>query len=430
VSIIEVNDVSKEFNLGQLQTLKQSMERVFGRLRGRNIASSPTKFKALDGLDFKIEEGEVVGVIGSNGAGKSTLLKILSRITVPSTGSVRVTGNVAPLIEVGAGLVGDMTGRENIYLNATILGMDKAEIKRKVDDILHFAELDKFADTPLKRYSSGMAIRLGFSIAAAVESDILIVDEVLAVGDLAFQRKCFDRMEQIIKRQGRTVLIVSHNIRQVERMCSRAILLDHGKILADGPARQVCNLFFERSDDKIQRDVAAEAIKQGHRFQSSGEAELLDVTIFDANGTPTDVIQYKSNATVALRFKVNTTLTKPAFGIGVHTSDFVYLATDHCENLKNMMLTPGIYEIRCKVKGFPFLPGVYALKVGLAAGEFATTVFYTENASFFRVTTAEGQERTQAMQEGVVEWDSTWSGEKLEATNAPYAAPLALLANS
>src|SRR6478672_6307516 len=254
MAIIEVNHVTKEFKLGQMGSIKLSVQRAIARLNGHPLPEKPN-FKALDNVDFNVEEGEVIGIIGGNGAGKSTLLKILSRITVPSKGSVNVRGKVAPLIEVGAGLIGDLTGRENIFLNAAILGMSRKETARKFEEIVEFSELEEFLDTPIKRYSSGMAVRLGFSIATSVDADILIVDEVLAVGDLAFQRKCFDRIEHMIKNQKRTVLLVSHNIRQVERLCSRAILLDSGAILADGAASATCNLFYERSDDKIKRDA-------------------------------------------------------------------------------------------------------------------------------------------------------------------------------
>ncbi|MGH7844732.1 MAG: ABC transporter ATP-binding protein, partial [Candidatus Binatia bacterium] len=214
--------------------------------------------KALDNVDFKVEPGEVLGVIGQNGAGKSTLLKLLAGITKPSSGTVRVGGKVAPLIEVGAGLIGDLTGRENIYVNGIILGLTLAEIKKKMDEIVAFAELEQFIDTPVKRYSSGMSVRLGFSVATSVNADILIVDEVLAVGDLAFQRKCFDRMENLIKQEGKTVLLVSHNIRQVARLCTRTILLDRGKILADGSPDEICELFYRRSNQKVTQQSAVQ----------------------------------------------------------------------------------------------------------------------------------------------------------------------------
>src|SRR5256885_12176491 len=251
MAVIEVNHVTKEYRLGQLHSLKQSVLDAVARLRGHPVQER-APFKALDDVDFKVEEGEVLGIIGQNGAGKSTLLKMLARISVPTSGSVNVRSSVAALIEVGAGLVPDLSGRENVFLNASILGMRRAEIKKKFDEIVAFAELEDFIDTPIKRYSTGMQVRLGFSIATSMDAAILIVDEVLAVGDLAFQRKCFDRMEDMIKRQGKTVLLVSHNTRQIERLCSRVILMDHGRIVADGAPGSVCDLFYERSDAKIK----------------------------------------------------------------------------------------------------------------------------------------------------------------------------------
>jgi len=236
--VIEVNHVTKEYRLGQLHSLKQSVLDAVARVRGHPVPER-APFKALDDVDFKVEEGEVLGIIGQNGAGKSTLLKLLARISVPSSGNVTVRGSVAPLIEVGAGLVPDLSGRENVYLNASILGMRRAQIKKKFDEIVAFAELEEFIDTPIKRYSTGMQVRLGFSIATSMDASILIVDEVLAVGDLAFQRKCFDRMEDMIKRQGKTVILVSHNVRQVERLCSRVILLDRGVVINDGHPTEV-----------------------------------------------------------------------------------------------------------------------------------------------------------------------------------------------
>ena len=172
----------------------------------------------------------MVGIIGRNGAGKSTLLKILAHVTQPTRGNVAIRGSAAPLIEVGAGFVADLTGRENVYVNGAILGLSRSEISRKMDDIIAFAELEQFIDTPLKRYSSGMTVRLGFAIATSVDADVLIIDEVLAVGDLDFQKKCFDRMEDIIKRKNKTLLIVGHNVRQLERISTRMILLEKGKL--------------------------------------------------------------------------------------------------------------------------------------------------------------------------------------------------------
>ncbi|MFZ1545493.1 MAG: ABC transporter ATP-binding protein, partial [Candidatus Nitrotoga sp.] len=297
--IIEVNHVTKEYQLGQIQSLKTTALNQWRRLTGQPIEKR-APFKALDDVNFSVEQGEVLGIIGHNGAGKSTMLKLLANISKPSSGSIQVKGKVAPLIEVGAGLVGDLTGRENIYLNGTILGISKAEIKRNLDDIVAFAELEEFIDTPIKRYSSGMQVRLGFSIATSVESDILIVDEVLAVGDLAFQRKCFDRMEDMIKRQGKTVLLVSHNIRQIQRLCNRVIMLDHGRIKKEGAPQTVCDSFYEQSDEKIK---ASTALTKTHT-DTSGEIELLELHLLDHNGQRTDRLSYNHDCVVQFKIRV------------------------------------------------------------------------------------------------------------------------------
>ena len=195
---------------------------------------------------------------------------------------------------MGAGLVADLTGRENIYLNGSILGIPKREIERKFDEIVAFAELEQFIDTPIKRYSSGMQVRLGFSIATSVESDILIVDEVLAVGDLAFQRKCFDRMEDLIKRQGKTVLLVSHNMRQVQRLCSRVIMLDHGSIIKEGDPQAICDSFYERSDEKIKANISLGRVTPS----SSGELDLMELNLLDDAGQCNDRISYNRDCAV------------------------------------------------------------------------------------------------------------------------------------
>jgi ABC-type polysaccharide/polyol phosphate transport system ATPase subunit len=412
MAIIEVNNVTKEYRLGQLKSLKDSVVSAFDWLRGRQ-SERPKPFKALNDVSFNVEPGEVLGIIGPNGAGKSTLLKLLSGIAKPTIGEIKVRGSVAPLIEIGAGLVGDLTGRENVYLNGSILGMSRAEINKKFDEIVAFAELEEFIDTPIKRYSSGMSVRLGFSIATSVNADILIVDEVLAVGDLAFQRKCFDRMEDMIKRQGKTVLLVSHNIRQVERLCSRVILLDHGRILTDGKPEQVCDLFYERSDAKIKKMVTTPLGLHKNNQATTGDVELLDIFLIDGSGNRTEEIAYNSDVIVNIRFKANVQLVKPVFGIGVHTTDFLYLATQHSEEqIDQIVIKPGFYNAQCKIKQFPILPGVYALRLGIAVGDAWSTIFYAENILHFQVK-LDGLKRRQAMKEGFVALEASWILEDL-----------------
>ena len=291
---------------------------------------------------------------------------------------------MAPLIEVGAGLVGDLTGRENIYLNGSILGIPKAEITRKFDEIVAFAELEEFIDTPIKRYSSGMQVRLGFAIATSVDSDILIVDEVLAVGDLAFQRKCFDRMEDLIKRENRTVLIVAHNIRQVERLCSRVIMLDHGKSIADGNPTQVCNQFFDYSNEKVKATALSGNSRQ---LRASDELSFEEIELLDAHSQRTDAIECLSPCHFKIRFIVNKPLERICFLVGAHTTDFVYLtANNNVEDPRTFL--PGSHTIVLHIDSMTLLPGVYCTRVWIGTPEGRES-FYGETLSSFLVRSAD-----------------------------------------
>ncbi|MBK6472918.1 MAG: ABC transporter ATP-binding protein [Betaproteobacteria bacterium] len=406
---IEVNHVTKEYRLGALQGLKQTLMNTGARLMGRPVVEPPL-FKALDDVSFSIEPGEVVGIIGHNGAGKSTLLKMLARISTPTTGNVKVNGRVAPLIEVGAGFVGDFTGRENVYLNGSILGMSKKEIDRKFDEIVDFAEMAEFIDTPVKRYSSGMQVKLAFAVATSIESEILIVDEVLAVGDLAFQRKCFTRMEQLIKRDGRTVLLVSHNIRQVERLCSRVLILNQGSIHADGDARSVCNQFYSLSDMQISKQSQRAQQRAGStKFGMSGEVELEKIEILGDDDGSATVVTTNQEVVVRLTLDVKERLSNILIAIGVHTTDFIYLTTSLSDNdLPELVLEPGRHEVLCTIRRLPLLPGVYALRTGIAAGAIQSMIFYGEGLLNFQVISPD-QRRSLAANEGFFAMQTCWS---------------------
>ncbi len=267
--IIEVNNVSKSFIIahegstqGQYTALRDVMAHKAKKLFSfassmRANKPSPTKeeFWALKDVNFSILPGDRVGIIGRNGAGKSTLLKILSRITEPSSGEIRIRGRVASLLEVGTGFHPELTGRENIYLNGAILGMSRAEIKRKFDEIVDFAEVEKFLDTPVKRYSSGMYVRLAFAVAAHLEPEILIVDEVLAVGDAQFQKKCLGKMEDVSKNEGRTVLFVSHQLDALQRLCSQSIYLKEGKVMQKGNTKEVIPMYFNSLKQEQYKEI-------------------------------------------------------------------------------------------------------------------------------------------------------------------------------
>lgn len=404
--IIEVENVVKEFQLGQLKNIKNSLVNTLNRVQGKPIVKQKP-FRALDDISFSIEQGEVVGVVGTNGAGKSTLLKLLSRIITPTRGTVKVKGTVAPLIEVGAGLHPDLTGRENIYLNGAIMGIPAAELRRKFDEIVEFAELEDFIDTPIKRYSTGMAVRLGFSIATSVDADILIVDEVLAVGDLAFQRKCFDRMEEMIKRKDKTVLLVSHNIRQVERICTRGILLDHGKVVMNGDSKTVCNQFYNQSNEKIFKNVAESQKKLG-KIVSSGEIDVKEITIRNGKGAePTDTVEFHGPMRIGVTFEALTDIDSPEILVGIHTSDFVYVTvSSSMRTNNNLHFEKGTHHFECVMDSVKIKPGSYSVMIGFL-DKYHRRVWHGENLNMFKIEAKDFDVSTMPLL-GLVDIDISW----------------------
>lgn len=388
MSVIEVNHVIKEYRLGASNGLKQTLLNTGARLLGKSVPEPPL-FKALDDVSFSIEQGEVVGIIGHNGAGKSTLLKMLAQINTPTHGSVKVNGRIAPLIEVGAGFVPDFTGRENVYLNGSILGMSRQEIDKKFDEIVDFAEMAEFIDTPVKRYSSGMQVKLAFSVATSVEAEILIVDEVLAVGDLAFQRKCFDRMLNLIKGQGKTVLLVSHNIRQIEKFCSRVLLLDHGRLIQDGPSIETCNLFYEISERKIKQQLLHDSVKaDGGRRIGNGDVQLIQTRMFDESGQEVNQFQYGSDIRILFTFQSAIDLHDPFFGMGIQTVDLLSLVSEDSDTKFFASKVPkGEFTLSCTLKALSLLPGVYCIRAGVQMGQSMETLYYEENIISFHIVT-------------------------------------------
>ena len=255
--IIRISGLKKRYRLGVISAgtlqgeIKERIERRRRKREGEPTTSQNRFLYALDGVDLTVHRGEALGIIGRNGAGKSTLLKIISRITAPTEGCVDLYGRITSMLEVGTGFHGDMTGRENIYLNGAILGMTRAEIDEKIDDIIRFAELEEFIDTPVKRYSSGMYVKLGFSVAFHLDSEIIIMDEVLAVGDVEFQRKCIDSLLSTARRDDRTILYVSHNMNTIRRLCDRCVVLDRGRVIFDGDVDRAISAYLGVKDQML-----------------------------------------------------------------------------------------------------------------------------------------------------------------------------------
>ena len=330
----------------------------------RDAAPTMHDFWALRDVSFEVKKGEVLGIIGHNGAGKSTLLKILSRITKPTRGEVHLRGRVGSLLEVGTGFHPELTGRENIFLNGAILGMRRREILTKFDQIVDFAEIEQFLDTPVKRYSSGMYVRLAFAVAAHLEPEILIVDEVLAVGDVSFQRKCLGRMREV-GRSGTTILFVSHNMPAVESLCTRAILLDHGKVALDGGVHELVQEYHRR-------------VLNAHGDVGSALSELdsptrvhkifRSATLLDDKGEPTNFMPAGGRFHIRLLLDAPIAVEAPTVTIAIDDSlgqRLLSLQTPLTNPVLPRLQTPGVLD--CVVESLPLAPGDYWVKLGFAA---------------------------------------------------------------
>jgi|SRR5688572_10854215 len=313
--IIRVENLGKQYTIGAKSepytTLRESLVRAARKpldMVRRNGKAENTKFWALKDVSFDVMPGEVVGIIGRNGAGKSTLLKVLSRITEPTTGRVELYGRVGSLLEVGTGFHPELTGRENIFLNGAILGMRRAEIEKKFDEIVDFAEIEEFLDTPVKRYSSGMYVRLAFAVAAHLEPEILVVDEVLAVGDVQFQRKCIGKMEELNRNEGRTVLFVSHQLGMVSELCNRGIVLRQGNILLSGSASDAINFY-------VEEQAAGNVFINSD--SSSKPAYLASLKVVNEQGEPLSEIEHHSAVILEMEIAVNCPHDGYSVGLGM-----------------------------------------------------------------------------------------------------------------
>lgn len=362
--IIEVKNISKKYVIGHQKTrynslrddLTSAVKKPIDWVRGTR--NQKEEFWALKDINFSVEKGEVLGIIGANGAGKSTLLKILSRITPPTEGMIKMQGRVGSLLEVGTGFHPELTGRENIYLNGAILGMKRKEIAKKFDEIVEFAGIEKFLDTPVKHYSSGMHVRLAFSVAAHLEPDILIVDEVLAVGDAEFQKKSLGKMEEITKKDGRTILFVSHNMAAVKSLCSKAILLDGGKIIMEGSVQDVVNKYS--SSIGINSKIDLLKIKHNNRHQEFGILSML--SIYDSNYNPCSTFSMGDSVIFKISVHCKKYLKNAEVGVKISSSlgVAIHYFTSIWEGLR-VDLDPGDYVFEVVIPQILLLPGKYII---------------------------------------------------------------------
>jgi len=369
---IRVENLSKRYRIGQRErylalrdVLARAISapfRVFSsnsKPDGRNPRSD--YIWALKDVSLEVKQGEVVGIIGRNGAGKTTLLKILARITRPTSGYAEVRGRVGSLLEVGTGFHPELTGRENIYLSGAVLGMTKREIDRKFDEIVDFAGVEKFIDTPVKHYSSGMYMRLAFAVAAHLEPEILLVDEVLAVGDADFQKKCLGKMEDVAK-EGRTVLFVSHNMGMITSLCKRAILLEEGRLVTDGPASETVMAYYHRGGSSPH----AVDFTRGGRPIGDHLATLLQAHIEDMDGNIVSEVDIRYPFKVKMRYRLHESVPEPPFP-NFHFFDArgEYVFVSSSNNFTNGGTEPGIYEAECIVPGNLLNNGTYFIGLAL-----------------------------------------------------------------
>jgi lipopolysaccharide transport system ATP-binding protein len=358
---------------------------------------------ALKDVSFEIKHGEVVGIIGGNGAGKSTLLKILSRITEPTEGEARIYGRVGSLLDVGTGFHPELTGRENIYLNGAILGMKKKEIDKKFDEIVAFAEIEKFIDTPVKHYSSGLYMRLAFSVAAHLEPEILIVDEVLAVGDAAFQKKCLGKMGEVAK-EGRTVLFVSHNMAAVENLCGRSILLRFGKVVADAaPSEAIAE--YLGSFAAAPGDGQLESIKR-----DPGLVPVIQrLDFLDQTGRQVRAVQVGAPVTVRIHYKHSQPIKRPYFGLIFETMGGVkvFWVQSRLQG-GDLPDLPAVGVVVCHIPRLPLVPGVYFIQPGCGTG--TTQLDLVPRVCQLQVTEADvfGTGRLPNAAQGLVVVDAAW----------------------
>jgi len=371
---IVAKNISKQYKISEFKnrhdTLYEHAVRRFHSFFTRNGSREKQNFWALQNISFEVRHGDVVGIIGSNGAGKSTLLKILSRITAPTSGFVEIRGRVGSLLEVGTGFHPDLTGRENIFLNGAVLGMKKAEIESKFFEIVAFAEIEKFLDTPVKRYSSGMQIRLAFAVAAHLEPEILLIDEVLAVGDVMFQKKCLGKMDNIA-REGRTVLFVSHNLAAVEHLCNKGIVIRKGEQVFEGSAKEAVSYYLTRiAGESDYSSTCVFDLWNNHTRPSKYRPCLKNMELFTDGDVPvTGDIRMGASVRVRIAFQVEDTVNIDA-ALGFETLLGLRVFTAHTAFQPGLASRQahGEQTFVCDIESLTFTPGQYKILVALAVG--------------------------------------------------------------
>lgn len=406
--VIKAEGLGKSYSIrhqqaGAYRTLRDRLSQGF-----REVASGKDEetFWALRDIGFEIRQGEKVGIVGRNGVGKSTLLKILSRITPPTRGRVQLTGRVASLLEVGTGFHPELSGRENIYLNGAVLGMRRRDVHKRFDQIVEFAEVERFLDTPVKRYSSGMYTRLAFAVAAHLESDILLLDEVLAVGDALFQKKCLNRIDDM-KSAGRTVLLVSHNMASIQSVCERAILLENGVVAMDAPVEQTVERYLKGFSQTTEQDLAVGHLPRGEDLGQ--QVRIVECALVNGSGEVADKLLFGETFGIRLKIRGRNYLQQSTLLVGIDsvrsterittlTADYDELHIDHDRDE---------FEVIVTVDDFKLRPGLYSILVSVRRGRMGLDQVPMARAFEVLPLTTSGAELESSVW-GLLHVDGTW----------------------
>jgi len=415
--VLKAENVSKQYRLGEVGTgtISHDLNRWWARVRGKDdpflkIGETNDRTSqgesdyvwALRDINFEVERGQAVGIIGRNGAGKSTLLKLLSKVTKPTTGNIQYKGRIASLLEVGTGFHPEMTGRENIYLNGAILGMTRKEITRKFDEIVDFAGVERYIDTPVKRYSSGMYVRLAFSVAAHLESEILIVDEVLAVGDAEFQKKCLGKMGDVTKGEGRTVLFVSHNMGSIRKLCDKGIMLNNGTIQGMGEIEEITNLYLKGNSDQTLRLV-------NFKSRNSSTISINSLSIAAEGKEKNDIFDITDSLVLRISYEVHRDMKGTNISFALNKEGILLFRSWDIDKNPELFLNrkKGSYKAKIKLPSF-LTPGNYTINLSAGRTNIGPIFKYEDCLSFDVENVIIDGSATSFTRGGMIRTDLVW----------------------